>query len=285
MGHRTVVAKNSEKTSVVVEDGTRQEANASKSSDEAVSTPRLVRPHPLIQNTRRPPEPLDPYGRSSRNEVRRLDVEVSKAMFKQALVEMDRFIKALETRGLKIEITEDHQGRGTFASEGRDRVQISIHERTKRVEHVPTDKELREKERCSWIKIPKWDDLHTGELELTPGGRVDVSSDEAIGALVQKAVADAIELIGKARERREQDEAQRRREWERQQALVEEKQRVKAMMEAAAALGQYRLLTKYIEEVRRFGRVPDDQRREGQTLDDWLTWAEAHAQQIHPLGD
>jgi hypothetical protein len=31
--------------------------------------------------------------------------------------------------------------------------------------------------------------------------------------------------------------------------------------------------------------VPDDQRREDQTLDQWLTWAETQAQQIHPLGD
>ena len=246
---------------------------------------RLTRPHPLIQNTRRPPEALDPYGRPSRNDRQRLDVQASKAMFKPALVVMDRFLKALEAQDLKVEITEDHQSRGTYACDGRDRVKLHIREITRKVEHVPSDKELREKERCSWTKIPKWDDLPTGELDLTPGGRVDVSSDEAINQLVRKAVADVIELIGQARKKREAEEAERRREWEHQQAIAEEKRRVEALYKAAAALREYRVVTGYIEEVRRFGRVPDDQRREGQTLDDWLAWAEAQAQQIHPLGD
>lgn len=71
---------------------------------------------------------------------------------------------------------------------------------------------------------------------------------------------------------------------EHQQAIAVEKQRVEAMIKAATALREYRIVTDYIEEVRRFGRVPDDQRREGQTLDDWPAWAEAHAQEIHPLG-
>jgi len=156
---------------------------------------------------------------------------------------------------------------------------------TRKVEHVPSEKELREKERCSWTKIPKWDDLPTGELDLTPGGRVDLTSDETINLLIRKAVADVVELIGQARTRREAEEAERRREWERQQAVAAEKQRVEAMIKAAAALREYRVVTDYIEEVRRFGRVPDDQRREGQSLDEWLNWAEAQAQRIHPLGD
>lgn len=246
---------------------------------------RLIRPHPLVQNMRQRVETPDPYGRPSSSERQRLDVQVSKQMFKPALVVMDRLIKALETQGLKVEVTEDHRGHGTYVCHGRDRAQLSVRERTRRVEHVPTDKELREKERYSWTRIPKWDDEHTGELELLPGGRVDLSSDEAIDLLVRKAVADAIELIGKARKRREAEEAERRREWERQQAIAAEKERVEAMKKAAAALREYRVLTDYIEEVRRFGRIPDDQRREGQTLEEWLAWAEAQAQQIHPLGD
>jgi len=40
----------------------------------------------------------------------------------------------------------------------------------------------------------------------------------------------------------------------------------------------------YIEEVRRFGRVPDNQRKEGQSLEEWIRWAEWRARQIHPLG-
>jgi hypothetical protein len=114
---------------------------ATESPGPEVFQPRLTRPHPLIQNTRRPPEALDPYGRPSRHDLKRLDVQASKAMFKLALVVMDRFIKALEAQGLKVDVTEDHQGHGAFAYDGRDRVQTHIRERTKRAEHVPTDKE------------------------------------------------------------------------------------------------------------------------------------------------
>jgi len=38
------------------------------------------------------------------------------------------------------------------------------------------------------------------------------------------------------------------------------------MRKAAAALRGYRVLADHTEEVRRFGRVPDDQRRERQAL-------------------
>jgi hypothetical protein len=40
----------------------------------------------------------------------------------------------------------------------------------------------------------------------------------------------------------------------------------------------------YIEEVRRFGRVPADQWKEGQSLEEWLAWANWRARQLHPLG-
>ena len=280
-----MVMKKLPKSPALAVDLAELETNVPGSPDPLGFKPRLIRPHPLVQNTRRPVESLDPYARPSSSDRQRLDVQVSKAIFKPALVVMDRFVKALEGQGLMVEVTEDQHGRGTYACDGRDRIQLSIRERTKRVEHVATDKELREKERCSWTRIPKWDDVYTGELELSPGGRVDLSSDDAINQLVRKAVADVVELIGKTRKRREAEEAERRREWERQQAIAAEKERVEATIKAAAALVEYRRLTDYIEEVRRFGRVPDDQRREGQTLDQWLTWAEAQAQRTHPLGD
>ncbi|MGD2111161.1 MAG: hypothetical protein PVI86_17425 [Phycisphaerae bacterium] len=197
---------------------------------------------------------------------------------------MDRFIKALEGQDLQVEVADDHRGTGTFAVDGRDRTGIHIHEKTRRVEHVPTTKELREKERYPRTRIPKWDDVPTGELVLVPGGPADLSSDQAISQLIDKAVADVIERLADVRKKREAAEVARRQEWERRREVEEEKSRVEAMHKAAAALHQYRLLTEYIEEVRRFGRVPEGQLRDGQTLEEWLTWAEAQARRIHPLG-
>lgn len=261
-----------------------QYRNASGPGDERAFKPRLSRPHRLIQNTRASAGGCDRYGRLLPNDPKGVDVRVSKPMFKAALVVMDRFIKGLEARVLKVDVTDDWQGRGTFVYDERDRVSLHIEEKRRRVQHVPTAKELREKEQYPSTRIPKWDDVPTGELVLVPGGLVDLSSDQAINQLVGNAVADVIEQLARARRDRETKEAAQRREWERRQREQEEKQRVGALFEAAEALRQYRNLTDYIEEVRRFGRVPDPQRREGQTLDEWLTWAQVQAQGIHPLG-
>jgi hypothetical protein len=274
---------NTDSSPAAVGDGATEHALADL-AETAGFRPRLTKPHRLVQNTQAETTTRDAYGNPVRNAATGVDVRVSKAMFKTALVVMDRFLKALEAQDLKVEVTEDQRGRGTFAYEGHDRVQLHISEKHKRVEHVPTPKELREKERYSWTRIPKWDDVHTGELVLAPGGVVDLSSDDAINQLVKKAVADVIEELGRVRKQREAAEAARKSEWERQRKIEEEKKRVQALLQAAEALRQYRVLTEYIEEVRRFGRVPEDQRREGQTLDQWLGWAEAQAQRVHPLG-
>ena len=60
--------------------------------------------------------------------------------------------------------------------------------------------------------------------------------------------------------------------------------RFEALHKAAAEIHRYRLLMDYIAEVRRFGRVPPDRKREGQTLEEWLRWADWQARQIHPIG-
>lgn len=245
---------------------------------------RLKKPHRLIQNTQNQHNARGEDGYRLNNAPKGVDIRVSRPKFKAGLVVMDRFIKALEKRDLTVEVSREFHGTDTFVCQGRDRIPIHIAEKYKRVEHVPTAKELREKEQFSWKKIPKWDDAPTGCLELVPGGPVDLSSDHAIDVLVEKAVADTIEKLSDVRERREANEAIQRREYERQQQIRDEQGRVEAMLKSAESLHRYRILMEYIEEVRRFGRIPDKQRRNGQSLDEWLNWAYAQAQQIHPLG-
>lgn len=197
---------------------------------------------------------------------------------------MDRFIKGMEAEDLRVEVTDGYQDAGTFACEGRDRTQVHVHEKNKRVKHEPTAKELREKEQLPGTRIPKWDDVPTGELVLTPGGTVDFSSEQAFDQFIKKAVADVIEELARARKKREEEEAAQRHEWDCRMEAEHEKERVEAMHEAAASLQQYRILTDKIEEVRRFGRVPEDQSQVDQSFEEWLVWAEAQARRIHPLG-
>ena len=158
---------------------------------------------------------------------------------------------------------------------GRDKVRLQVTEEQKKVPHEPTAKELREKEAYPHSRrIPKFDAVPTGKLTLVPGGVIDLSSEEALGQLIEKATRDVLQLLDEEQRRRELEEAEQRRAWEKQQREQNEKARVDALYKAAAEFRQYRDLMEYIEEVRRFGKAPANQRQEGQSLEEWLKWAE-----------
>jgi hypothetical protein len=150
---------------------------------------------------------------------------------------------------------------------------------------APTAKEQREKElHPHSSRVPKYDTVPTGILTVVPGGIVDLTSEEALAKLIAKSTQDIIRQLDEERKQREIAEQKSRQQWERQRQDQEEKARVEALHKATAAFRQYRDMMEYIEEVRRFGRVPDDQHKEGQSFDEWLRWAEWRARHIHPLG-
>jgi hypothetical protein len=258
----------------------------SSPSDTVGTKLRLGRPHPLIKRTLDIKVEKDPYGFSQQPAWPGVDIRVSKVQKRNALIILDRLFKALEQRDIEPSVSEgDHGGIGTYAVSGRDKVKVYVEEQYKKEPHKPTAKELRDKEQYPHLsRIPKYDSVPTGVLTLVPGGVVDITREEALAKLVAKSTEDIIRQLEEERTQREAAEAKSRQEWERQRQNQEEKARVEALHKAAAAFRQYRDLMDYIEEVRRFGRVPDDQRKEGQTVDDWLRWAEWRARCIHPLG-
>jgi hypothetical protein len=246
---------------------------------------RLSKPHLLIARMLEPVPKRDQYGYAPTDNRPQIDMRVSKDQRRNALAIMDHLFKALEAKEFKIEIMSTYQQAGTYAVHDRhDRVALSITETYKKVEHIPTAKELREKENWSHSRIPKWDDVPTGKLTLKPGGPVDLSSEAAVTMLIEKAVADVEAQTETLRQHRKVAEEQQRQESLKQQAEQQEKARVAALGKAAQAFHEYRILMDYIEEVRRFAKVPNDQRREGQSLEEWLRWAEWRARLIHPIG-
>jgi hypothetical protein len=113
---------------------------------------------------------------------------------------------------------------------------------------------------------------------------VDLSSEEALARLIDKATDEVLQKLDEAEQKRRVAEAENRRKMRREEEEREEKTRAEALVSAAAAFRRYRDMMDYIEEVRRFGRAPDNQRKEGQTLEEWLQWAEWRARCMHPLG-
>jgi hypothetical protein len=246
---------------------------------------RLTRPHLLIQRTLDLKVEKDPWGHVRQPTWPGVDVQVSKALKRNALIVLDRLFKSLEKSGIEISVSSGGYGEnGTFAVRNHaDKVRVCVIEEYKKVPHVPTAKELKEQERPFPSRIPKFDSVSTGKLTLQPGGVVDLSSEDAVALLVKKATDDILAELEAKRQEREKADAARRLEWQRQKEEQEEKGRISALHKAADSLRQYREIMAYIEEVRRFGRVPDDQRKEGQTLDEWLRWAEWRARQVHPI--
>jgi hypothetical protein len=255
-------------------------------SESKSSKLRLLRPHALIKRTLESKEEKDQWGYVRRPAWRGVDTRVSKSSKRNALIVLDRLFKSLEREGIQVKVLDgNYEKDGTFAVRGHhDKVQLHVEEEHKKVPHSATAEELRyKKEHPYSARIRKYDSVPTGTLILVPGGVVDLSSEEALAKLIAKATAEVVQLLDKAAQQREFVEAQRRRESDRQREEQEEKARGEALAKAAAAFRQYRDMMDYIEEGRRFGKAPDDQRQEGQSLDEWLRWAEWRARCIHPL--
>lgn len=247
---------------------------------------RLTKPHPLIRKTQEMEQrrKRDEWAYLSRDPWPGVASSVSKGRKRVALAVMDRLFKALEAEELTVDLRDGPPRHGVYAIDGQDKIPLDITEEHCEVPHEPTQQELKRKERDPYYRIPKRDVVPTGQLILSPGGRVDLSSQEALDVVLAKAVAEVKQQLDEARARREAEAQRREEEWRRQEEQRAEKARVEALHQAAKDLHQYRLLMDYIEEVRRFGRVPDDQRKEGQSLEEWIRWAEWKARCIHPLG-
>lgn len=246
---------------------------------------RLTQPHPLIQRTQEMARrKRDQWAYLSRDPWPGVASSVSKGQRRGALALMDRLFKALQAEELTVDLRDGPPRLGVYAIDGWDKTPLDITEEHREVPHEPNRQELKRKERDPYYRIRKRDVVPTGQLILTPGGRVDLSSQVALDAVLAKAVAEVKQQLTEARSRREAEAQRRKEEWRREEEGRAEKARGEALLQAASDLHRYRLLMDYIKEVRRFGWVPDDQRKEGQSLEEWIRWAEWKARCIHPLG-
>jgi hypothetical protein len=244
--------------------------------------PHLRKPHALISGTTCKTQGCSGAGHVLRNDHEGVDVRVSKRMFRTALAVLDLLIKDLEKREIEV-VNEPGYNGGTFAVRGRDRCALSVTEHHRRVEHVLTAQEEARAAKYDWDRPPKWDYVASGELSISPGGRVDLKDETTVKVTVNEAVAGVERELERKRASREAAEESQRREWERQSRIEQDKQKKESMLKSARQLHEYRLLLEYIEEVRRVGRVPGDQLEPGQTLEQWLAWAEEKARRLHPL--
>lgn len=251
---------------------------------------RLINPHKLIAETLERDEQeakLRKQGVPIWSKADKVDVSTGPAMRRTALAVFDRLFKLLERNRIYVTVSARGMDGPTqtavSSNHWMDRVPVRIYEAREKVPHVPTPQELKEKETRPSIRIPAWDEVWTGNLLLDPGGLVDLTSEAALDAVLENAMQLLQERLATAATERVRREEVHRQEQHKRAEIEAEKKRIDAVDQAASALRRYRLWVEYIEEVRRVGVVPLNQRRNGQTLEEWIDWAEWRAREIHPL--
>lgn len=216
----------------------------------------LDRPHPLVRATRKA------MGRSqgtvdTRGRAKAIPLHVSRPLADRALRIMHALLAEAENRGYTAEPQTDLQ-RGeavlTLAIVIRGRAfPLVLAERTAKVPHEPTPKEVRQKERNPWIRLPKYDEEFNGRLALgapaksryehsyahSDGARWTLES--RLGLFLQE-----LEYLAAEGERRDREqellEAERRRRWYAAIAQAREQQidqqRAKVLAEQMSAWNQ-----------------------------------------------
>ncbi|MBX7132881.1 MAG: hypothetical protein K1X67_09420 [Fimbriimonadaceae bacterium] len=251
---------------------------------------RLINPHKLIAETLERDEQeakLRKQGMPIWSKADKVDVSTGPVMRRTALAVFDRLFKLLERNHIYVTVSARGMDGPTqtavSSNHWMDRVPVRIYEVREKVPHVPTPKELKEKEIWPSTRIPACDEVWTGNLLLDPGGLVDLSSEAALDAVLENAKQLLQERLATAATDRLRREEVHRQEQQKRAEIEAEKQRIDAVDQAAEALRRFRLWADYIEEVRRVGVVPPEQRRNGQTFEEWIEWAEWRAREIHPL--
>jgi hypothetical protein len=220
----------------------------------------------------------------------------------RALRILDAIAKTAESRGYIVR-TPDVE-RGYSRSKGYLSISIRGHSHTidiseliDRVPHEPTMKELKDKERHPWVRIPAYDHVPSGRLALKVVGgwrvRQETLADTKTIDLEDRlpTVLQELELRSGAEEERERklelERQERRRRWEQvkeeAKASAREQHRAEALMSQAVRWQQARDLAAYIDAAAVYIETLHDERRA--TAEEWLEWGRRHLSEINPLND
>ncbi len=223
-----------------------------------------------------------------------LHINVAAPSVRRVLLLAQALVDEALRRGYEVRVFNDYRcsgGLGIFV-DGHG-FEIVFTEETDRVAHEATKTELEQAERYSWIRVPEWDPIPSGRLQLRIGHTVDdrrLTGDRKRWKLEDR-LASALEkievLAAEAEQRRIEAEA---REVEKRVAWHAAMERARVRHgEAARAehldaqIDQWRRAA----EIRVFvAHVHATAAARGNVIDDdWLDWAGRHADTIDPTQD
>jgi hypothetical protein len=264
---------------------------------------KLVSPHPAV---RRAAEILRSKKGKSDDFVSAYDVEaahiaVSRRNVARALRIMDVVYKAIEAEGLKIIGRERWGNREAIINSSVKEYPLKLREPSKRSERQLTAAEEEAVKRHGYVSN-RFTYALSGQLVLTIGDdylnpiivrdtvrtRLEDKIGVAIGRLRERIVRDEEEARRRAIEEAERQrvrEEQRRKEEEAEKIRKLEEERVNRLQKELTQWRHAKDIREYVATIdgalRRHGAQPTD----GGPLDVWLTWLEAHAKKVDPLGE
>jgi hypothetical protein len=226
-----------------------------------------------------------------RSGTRSLDVNVSQAQIDRAIRILDALVTGLEKRKYPIAIKDGQ----TFVTVLGETFRLSLEEKTTRIDHVPTQQEIKKKEKHSWMTPAKYDFIPTGKLSLKidkdsygykqswndgKKRRIEDCLNAVIVGLIGAAFKEKSRRAEKERRKREREEYEKLRQ-EKQKAIQKEKARLAKLETDAKNCHLSQKLRAYIEAVRLRQRTPEISSDE--ELRNWLDWATQQADRLDPL--
>jgi len=258
---------------------------------EPVAVPsRLTRPHKVVQAMQKASQPLA-LTRSVQGRALRLVHALL------AAVERDGHTCAA---GVVDDAPLPHRRRSsrshfTVTAQGQS-VDFLVVQEQDRAEHIPTEKELAEAKKYSWVKIPRFDYTPSERLRMVLSGgqphRASEWADSAERPLEEQLpeIVQEIGLRGEAAERRRladlEAERQKRLRWEAAMAQAREEYaeayRIRELESQEAAWRRANHLGEYLDAARAHaGSLPPGP--EKAQADAWIDWATRHVAQLQPM--
>jgi hypothetical protein len=268
-----------------------------------ITVPKSLKsPHLLVKKTKEILKEISPdeYGVLRPWRKNCLNIRVSPRSLNRALRIMDTLIKELELKRFQVfsESGEASRLPCTYVEIFGEKIFFLINEKVKRVEHVPTKKEIKRQEKYSWARPRCWDYIPTGKLSLiievwgAYGLRKKWSdtSSECVEDNLDDFVIMAIRIAELLRKERLEREEEERKKEEEQRKLAEEKRRRKEEEERLLALekqaeqwAKSQQLREYIQAVQRTASAQKCSNDFQKQIERWLSWAREHADRIDPL--
>jgi hypothetical protein len=256
---------------------------------------QLRDPHPLIKEAKQVLQgvSVDDYGMLWQHAI--LDLRVSKKMLGRALRIMDALVKALEARGVTIEIPKRGWPKRACAVVGEAVIEMRLWERSKRSERELT---AEERKKPPHMIYDRYVYTPSGELNFKISGAFfhgvkenwTEKASKPIEEQLNEIVAAILTAAHVALKKRQKDEEEKRL---RQEALVRQQESEQKRQEEESRRKELELQSQNwvkSQNLRAFLRACEGamaERSGGLAPDgagaEWLRWAYSHADRLDPL--